>query len=119
MTNKLKPEIKRKWLAALRSGEFKQGQGALYRDGLYCCLGVLCEVVAKEQGYDFDEFANEEQEMPNEVLVATVFGDKPRATWEWKVTPHRVNARPTTLPVLNDSGEFTFGQIANLIEEQL
>lgn len=35
------------WLAALRSGEYKQGKGHLCRDDSYCCLGVLCEVYQK------------------------------------------------------------------------
>lgn len=29
------------WVAALRSGDYEQGTGALCRDGKYCCLGVL------------------------------------------------------------------------------
>lgn len=35
--------IKDKWVAALRSGEYKQGQRFLCDDttGSYCCLGVL------------------------------------------------------------------------------
>lgn len=42
------PELKAKWIAALRSGEYKQTTGRLVRverDGYkHCCLGVLCEV---------------------------------------------------------------------------
>jgi hypothetical protein len=34
----------RKWLAALRSGEYAQGKSAMFRNGSYCCLGVACEV---------------------------------------------------------------------------
>jgi hypothetical protein len=30
-----------KWLAALRSGEYKQCRGMLAANGGYCCLGVL------------------------------------------------------------------------------
>lgn len=30
-----------KWIAALRSGKYRQGQGYLCRSGHYCCLGVL------------------------------------------------------------------------------
>jgi hypothetical protein len=29
------------WLAALRSGKYKQGRGQLQHSGKYCCLGVL------------------------------------------------------------------------------
>src|SRR6478752_3145258 len=39
-------KLKAEWLAALRSGKYKQGQGGLHNpDGdTYCCLGVLCDV---------------------------------------------------------------------------
>lgn len=29
------------WIAALRSGRYRQCQGSLHDDGAYCCLGVL------------------------------------------------------------------------------
>lgn len=32
------------WVAALRSGEFKQGKAALRTAEGYCCLGVGCEI---------------------------------------------------------------------------
>ena len=32
------------WLAALRSGTYKQTIGTLRRDDGYCCLGVACEL---------------------------------------------------------------------------
>ena len=42
---KLPPKFKAKWLAALRSGEYKQGVETLYtNDDKYCCLGVACRV---------------------------------------------------------------------------
>lgn len=44
----MKPEIKVKWVNALRSGEYKQGNGKLNRDGAFCCLGVLTDLAAKE-----------------------------------------------------------------------
>jgi hypothetical protein len=41
-------DIKDKWLAALRSGEYVQGSGLLRQTvgdtPKYCCLGVLCQV---------------------------------------------------------------------------
>lgn len=36
------------WVAALRSGEFKQAQGGLKSSEGYCCLGVLCELHRRE-----------------------------------------------------------------------
>ena len=35
------PLWKQRWIADLDSGVFEQGEGCLYKDGHYCCLGVL------------------------------------------------------------------------------
>lgn len=46
-------EIKAKWLAALRSGKYRQGHGFLKINGengaqdRFCCLGVLCELAVE------------------------------------------------------------------------
>jgi hypothetical protein len=38
-------KMKRLWLKALRSGEYKQGKERLVsNDDKFCCLGVLCNV---------------------------------------------------------------------------
>lgn len=36
--------LRNKWIKALKSGKYSQGQSYLYHMGNYCCLGVLCEV---------------------------------------------------------------------------
>lgn len=36
--------LKRRWVKALRSGDYPQTQGALKTDAGFCCLGVLCEL---------------------------------------------------------------------------
>ena len=42
-------EWKKKWIAALRSGEYKQGRKVLRNSNdEFCCLGVLCDLVVKE-----------------------------------------------------------------------
>lgn len=41
----LNPEIKVKWLAALRSGKYTQGYDELKNNNKYCCLGVLAEIL--------------------------------------------------------------------------
>lgn len=49
----MRQEVRDEWVAALRSGDYKQGTGALRTtedDGdQYCCLGVLCELAVKHQ----------------------------------------------------------------------
>jgi hypothetical protein len=42
----VKKSLKDKWVAALRSGKYEQGRGALNHNG-FCCLGVLCEVAVE------------------------------------------------------------------------
>lgn len=37
-------QLKKKWIEALRSGEYQQGVGALQRENSFCCLGVLCDI---------------------------------------------------------------------------
>lgn len=43
---KLNRELLKRWVAALRSGDYKQGRGHLHSrwDDTYCCLGVLREI---------------------------------------------------------------------------
>lgn len=43
---KLRPGVKKAWLEALRSGDYKQTTGMLYdkENDSHCCLGVLCDV---------------------------------------------------------------------------
>ena len=42
--------VKKMWVEALRSGEYKQGEHTLKNDkGEFCCLGVLCDLYAKEK----------------------------------------------------------------------
>ena len=40
-------QIKAKWIKALESGRYAQGEGQLHRDGTYCCLGVLRALMHK------------------------------------------------------------------------
>lgn len=37
-------EIKRQWVAALRSGRYPQTTGYLRDENGFCCLGVLCDI---------------------------------------------------------------------------
>jgi hypothetical protein len=48
----MNPELKGRWTAKLRSGDYLQGKGALRKRGeerdLFCCLGVLCEIAVED-----------------------------------------------------------------------
>jgi hypothetical protein len=119
------PDVKQRWVQALRSGEFVQGTGAL-RTPLpeggfaYCCLGVLCEIV--EPGWlsrpskDYDEDDNPVQSTNADVFNADVTVDPLRPLLEDPAPlfdlAHRNDG--TTGYVRHD-----FNQIATYIEENL
>jgi hypothetical protein len=39
------PYLKDRWVAALQSGKYQQGKGQLRKGDLFCCLGVLADVL--------------------------------------------------------------------------
>ena len=51
-----------KWVKALESGRYKQGNGSLLRDGQFCCLGVACDLfgVVWVQQMDLHTFVYED-----------------------------------------------------------
>ena len=123
---RMDPEIKAKWLEALRSGEFKQGQNVLRtaEDG-YCCLGVLCELAVREGVIGDPKF---------QIIDGSPSASGP--SWEYdglSVYPSdqvyewagmssilvELNGRLLSLDYLNDALRLPFSQIADLIEEQL
>lgn len=46
-------ELKTKWIAALRSGKYRQGTGQLFKNSTdeHCCLGVLCRAAGTAVTY--------------------------------------------------------------------
>ena len=63
-------ELKAKWVAALRSGEYRQAHGQLWdgTDG-YCCIGVLCRLQgATDQLLRLNRMNVAPEELPNEGL---------------------------------------------------
>lgn len=117
---KLFPDIKAKWLEALRSGNFPQGFGAMKTcEDKYCCLGVCVEAVLGVQGvrqrlstgftrapYEFDGIIAQ----PNLGLVERMFSDG--------YTMESSDAI-TELIKMNDELQIPFPQIADWIEVNL
>lgn len=121
------------WLDALRSDDFKQGYMSLSRmdDGeqSHCCLGVLCEVMGCEQiiGTNFTTYLHDGKEasetLPfgNGTDFSTVGYLPPYYSWSVEQQQKfgkvfRLGGRTLTLTELNDSGEFAFKEIAEIIE---
>lgn len=107
---RLPKEFTDKWLKALRSGEYKQCAGGLYRDGGYCCLGVSLNM----QGVKNSEMED------SCWLVSKHYGFRKKRS---KYVPeelygHNTNPLVKQLVDLNDLRE-SFTEIADWIEQNV
>jgi hypothetical protein len=100
-------KVKDKWVAALRSGDYKQGRNKMRSfEDEFCCLGVLCDIVDKStwRPYNHGYYKHDG--------VASLPSDSIRK--EVKITDTQVSE----LAELTDSGK-DFKEIADYIEENL
>lgn len=126
----MKTEIKKKWLAALRSGKYQQGEFALRKVELtedeegnfveagekFCCLGVLCDIVEpkKWEKYDEEDWTNGNEDgpgFPRDELMEKLGLNKP-------VSRSGKETLAEKLACMNDEGK-SFKVIANWIEKKL
>lgn len=129
----MKKSVKKKWLKALRSGEYSQTSGTLRRksnDGVtsFCCLGVLCNIHAQEHPEIAAKETNPEVYLKSSALLPIevaewagltkdfIGGDPNGAAVDIGVT---YRDRFTTLAALNDDEGLSFKEIANVIERCL
>jgi hypothetical protein len=122
---------KQSWIDALRSGKYTQGQGYLKIDGRHCCLGVACELFAAEAGAvpkdhiahgrqvtSFEKFDSGFGPRMMNFTGLTSLGD----FWTneaWKDSlPAHIYAKGD-IATINDSGDYSFQDIANIIEAYL
>lgn len=122
----MKPDIKTKWLEALRSGEYRQYDGgALHittpECARFCCLGVLCDLHRKEFNGtwggapgDHLDYLRATQFLPETVMVWAGLDYRDPMVCE----PDTDVPVQHTLSELNDMG-IGFLQLADYIEEQL
>lgn len=115
--------VKKMWVAALRSGKYQQGKGALRRvSGEMCCLGVLCEIHRKETGdgrwiRDGSQFRYHGAggTLPRAIQVwAGLNSDSPRIL---PIVEDETDI-VTTAAAINDTG-VPFADIADMIEAHL
>ena len=130
LKTKMNPEVKQKWIGALRSGKYEQGSEKLRSVSGYCCLGVLCDLYAQEhntewefrgneetnlQPQDYWNFDEESEFLPESVMNWAKLFRNPMLRIEDDDEMFEVNEEVSTL---NDEG-YSFSTIADLIEAQL
>jgi hypothetical protein len=116
-------QIKQQWIEALKSKEYQQTTTYLRTEQGYCCLGVLCDLYAKEHDdVEWDESNGDDYGFLDEIQIL------PIKVMQWaglsNTDPHYVVADEETgerniyLSMVNDEGS-SFEEIAQLIEAQL
>ena len=128
-------DVAKKWVEALRSGNYLQGKGRLCSvteddDKYFCCLGVLCDLYEREHSdmfgivqtiedmNDFDYDYDIKHEVSYDYSTLTL----PQSVMEWSGIKHGDGTftsdieGETSLALLNDELELTFDEIANIIE---
>ena len=119
---KLPEDIKKEWLNALSSGEYRKGEGSFYREttNSYCCLGVLHDILLKKKGSNCSEYL--EEIYGSQVLASKgsyggyVFDDSSLEILE----ENHDDQMKWTIPLytLNDSNE-TWEEVIEYIEKNL
>jgi hypothetical protein len=124
-------QIKQKWIDSLRSGKYDQTQGKLYSGDGFCCLGVLCDIYAKEVGDKSCVKKDPSKTIDDDKWNYWYFDDQseclPECVKDWAelneddpvvINPVVGEDYVTTLAYLNDGGA-TFEDLAEMIEAQL
>ena len=110
----MKPELKKIWVKALRSGEYKQTKSKLCKDGGFCCLGVAYDVLSdgdwSQDGNRKTMWGIKDESLDSNQIDYNM--PSPKTLREWGLS--RRNAG--ILAELNDAG-CTFEEIAARIEK--
>ncbi len=110
----MKADVKERWVAALRSGKYKKGQGFLRRDAAggicHCCLGVLAE---EEGGDHWDHLST------SGVYALGGSGETKFLAVEMMEEFGLGNASANILATYNDASVLSLKDIADAIEECL
>lgn len=124
-------ENTRKWIAALRSGEYVQDLGRLRNEKGFCCLGVACDIYSKETGEGGWDMETDEGGDTEYLFAIDGIFEKdflPRKVFEWfglstkegrfqhSFPPSGTLAR-STLARRNDIGS-SFAEIADILESE-
>lgn len=119
----MKEKIAKKWVAALRSGNYKQTDGTLRDATGFCCLGVLCNLHAEThpktaaKQTSLYEYMGEQASLPEKVVKwAEMYDEDGHRRDGVKLKIIGMSERFSSLSSANDDGA-SFLEIADYIEE--
>ena len=111
----MKKDIREKWVAALRSGKYEQGQNNLRSvDNKFCCLGVLCDIIDNTKWETFEKANSAKKTYP-----FTYEGFSGTITNDLKKIAGLPNDKIGPLMNMNDEENKSFAEIADWIETNL
>lgn len=105
----------KKWIAALRSGKYKQTNEALQDTKGYCCLGVACDLFIPEDKL-LKNYGIIAGGMPNQQEYAPEWLKEINADFEKRSFNKRNLNKRVALVTLNDKRKYTFKEIAAALE---
>jgi hypothetical protein len=110
----LDPEVKSKWVTALRDGSYKQGRGRLRRGDTFCCLGVFLDLFGGRMWADHPDDNGVYAYMTTEEGCEVQHRNLPpsRTCRIHGVSPQYMDQ----LSRLNDTHRWSFAKIADYIE---
>ena len=120
----MKPEVKKKWIDALRSGEYTQGRHMLQSEvGTFCTLGVLIDLAVQDGVCSWGDTKDRDNEIINGD-TSKYYEKLPDYVADWagldSTNPNiYIDGTYYDITWLNDIRKYQFDRIANLIEEQL
>lgn len=124
---KMRIKEKRQWVNALRSGTYEQGENFLLTSkpehgNVYCCLGVFAAmkqlpyyIESEDIGGTYFRFVFPGLQTENELLEPNWFASYFKGKFDIK----EIDEIQSILSKMNDSGEYTFNNIADWIEGNL
>lgn len=117
--NTINPEVKEKWVQALRSGEYDQTTKVLRDNEGFCCLGVLTDLYLQEHDEDWKLMKNGYYAIQLDVRVEYEALAERVQEWAGLASPNGTIDGGECLAEMNDSGHYSFEDIANVIEEKM
>jgi len=98
-----------KWIEALDSGEYKQARGYLQGRYGFCCLGVACKILIPDDKIAKDEHGRIDGALPDNQPHSPKWLDDINDKFLDKTGEY-------SLSDLNDDENFTFTEVATMLE---